>query len=134
MAVCYADDVALLAPSLSVLKNMLSVDDSHHLSFNASKTQLIRFHKSPHSILSSPRFIFLGQTLPLSYSINHLDHIMTYNLSDDDDICAISKDMCRKANSLPHTFSYCDPFVKAHLFSRFLPISVQSCLMEIIIT
>ena len=41
-AVCYADDVALLAPSPSALRNMLSTSikfaDSHHLSFNDTKT------------------------------------------------------------------------------------------------
>ena len=122
-AVCYADDVALLAPSPSglriMLKTCINFADQHHLSFNADKTQLIKFYKSPNPVSASPRFIFLGQTLPLSNSISHLGHILTYNLSDDDDICAISKDMCCKANCLLHTFSCCDPFVKTRLFSSF---------------
>ena len=63
-------------------------------------------------------YSWLGQTLSLSNSISHLGHILTYNLSDDD-ICAISKDMCRKANCLLHTCSCCDPFVKTRLFSSF---------------
>ena len=46
--------------------------DQHNLSFNVDKNQLVKFY--------------------LSNSISHLDHILTYNLSDDDDICAISKD------------------------------------------
>ena len=123
LAVCYADDVALLAPSPSglriMLKTCINFADQHNLSFNADKTQLIKFYKSPNPVSASPRFIFLGQTLPLSNSISHLGHILTYNLFDDDDICAISKDMCRKANCLLHTFSCCDPFVKTRLFSSF---------------
>ena len=91
----------------------------HHLSFNADKTQLSKFYKSPNPVSGSPHFIFLGQTLSLSNLISHLGHILTYNLSDDDDICAISKDMSRKANCLLHTFSCCDPFVKTRLFSSF---------------
>ena len=103
-----------------MLKTCINFADQHHLSFNADKTQLIKFYKSPNPVSASPRFIFLGQTLSLSNSISHLGHILTYNLSDDDDdICAISKDMCRKANCLLHTFSCCDPFVKTRLFSSF---------------
>ena len=105
----YADDVALLAPSpfglRIMLKTCINFAYQHHLSFNADKTQLIKFYKSPNPVFASPRFIFLGQTLSLSNSISHLSHILTYNLSDDDDICAISKDMCHKANCLLHMVS-----------------------------
>ena len=44
-AVCYADDIALLAPSPSALRLMLKTCTlSHSLLFNAKKTQLIKFH------------------------------------------------------------------------------------------
>ena len=102
-----------------MLKTCINFADQHHLSFNADKTQLIKFYKSPNPVSASPCFIFLGQTLSLSNSISHLGHILTYNLSDDDDICAISKDMRCKANCLLNTFSCCDPFVKTRLFSSF---------------
>ena len=46
-AVCYADDIALIAPSASALRLMLRTctqfASSHSLIFNASKTQLIKF-------------------------------------------------------------------------------------------
>ena len=51
-AFCYADDVVLLAPCASALRKMLSIcssyANSHGLSFNTEKTQLICFSKSPH--------------------------------------------------------------------------------------
>ena len=122
-AVCYADDIALVSPSSSTLRNMLNIcvkfADQHHLSFNADKTQLIKFSKTSHPATSTPRFIFLGKPLSLSNAINHLGHILTYNLSDDEDIIAISNDMCRKANHLLHIFSCCDPSVKKQLYSTF---------------
>ena len=122
-AVCYADDVALLAPSPFALRNMLDTcskfADQHHLCFNADKTQLIKFSKTSHPVNSTPRFIFLGKPLSVSRSIKHLGHILTSNLSKEEDITAISKDMCRKANHLLHIFSCCDPSVKTHLFSSF---------------
>ena len=46
-SVCYADDLALLAPSPSALRIMLTICEDfardHGLKFNAAKTQLIRF-------------------------------------------------------------------------------------------
>ena len=60
-----------------------------------------------------------SKPLSLSNAINHLGHILTHNLSDDEDIIAISKDMCREANHLLHIFSCCDPSVKTQLFSSF---------------
>ena len=50
-ALCYADNVILLAPSVSAMRTMLSVCSafaaSHRLEFNATKTQLISFSVSP---------------------------------------------------------------------------------------
>ena len=47
-AVCYADDITLLAPSPSALRLMLntcsSFATSHNLIFNADKIQLIRLY------------------------------------------------------------------------------------------
>ena len=46
---CYADDLVLLAPSVSALRMMLSICETfalpHGLKFNSQKTQLIRFNK-----------------------------------------------------------------------------------------
>ena len=42
--------------------------DQHHLSFNADKTQHIKFYRSPNPVSASPRFIFLGQTLSVTQS------------------------------------------------------------------
>ncbi len=52
-AVCYADDIALLAACPSALRIMLTTCEefalSHGLKFNAEKTQLIRFGLSSSS-------------------------------------------------------------------------------------
>ena len=66
-AVCYADDVALLAPSPSALK-------------------------SRRAGLHFPRFSFLEQTLSLSKLANNLGLNLTYNLSDEEDISSVCKD------------------------------------------
>ena len=82
-AMCYADDIALLAPSRFA--------DDHSLVFNAGKTQLIRFSLSVH--LGTATFNFLDESLQLSKSIVHLGHILSQDLSDNEDIVAIKKDV-----------------------------------------
>ena len=51
-AVCYADDIALIAPSSSALRLMLNTCNqfasSHSLIFNAAKTQLIKCLRTVH--------------------------------------------------------------------------------------
>ena len=63
-AVCYADDVALLAPSPSALIIMLNTciefSDLHCLSFDAEKTQLIKFYKSPEVYAGLLKGVYIG--------------------------------------------------------------------------
>ena len=60
-AVCYADDVVLLAPSASALLRMLSICESfaisHWLVFNMDKTQLICF-RTQSSVKKLPMILF----------------------------------------------------------------------------
>ena len=95
-AVCYVDNIALLAPSLSALQIMLETcthyASLHSLIFNASKTQLIKFSRlSAFSVDSPLNFCFLGQRLCFSQSIVHLGHILSHDLSDKIDIVSIKK-------------------------------------------
>ena len=129
-AVCYADDISLLAPSPSALRynaryTCLSLAIQHHLTFNPDKTQLIKFYKCADAI--SPCFTFLGQSLSPRNSVNHLGHILTHNLSDSEDISSITKDLCRKANCMLQLFACCDPLVKTRLFLAF----VSHCMVQL---
>ena len=105
-AVCYANDIALLAPSPAGLQMMLdtysSFASSHSLMFDASKTQLVRFSRL---CPSAPHFLFNGLKLYLSQSAKHLGHILSYNLSDSEDIIRVKKDLVRKANFICSTSS-----------------------------
>ena len=58
--------------------------DDHSLVFNAGKTQLIRFSLSVHP--GTATFNFLGESLQLSKSIVHLRHILSQDLSDNEDL------------------------------------------------
>ena len=123
-AVCYVDDLALLAPSQAALRLMLRLceqfADSHGLRFNPSTTQLIHFGRQP-SINCFTRFSFCGTLLCFLNSIVHLGHILRYDLDDYDDILRFShsRDLVRRSNCILQTFAGVDPFVKTKLVYAF---------------
>ena len=72
--VCYADDIALLAPCASALRTLLNICSSyastHGLKINAEKTQLICF-RLRHTHPSSPVFIFNNHVLRYSNEVSY---------------------------------------------------------------
>ena len=94
---CYADDLVLLAPSVSALRMMLSICGtfalSHGLKFNSQKTQLIRFNKHIPSSHCNATISFCGSNLNFSDQVIHLGHILQYNLNDEADIVRATKDL-----------------------------------------
>ena len=99
-ALCYADDLIILAPSPDALRKMLAQSEayavSHDIRFIVSKTQLICFHHSP--CTDQSRFLFCGHILPLSDTVLHLGNTLHFNLSDNPDIQAKVMAFLRKAN------------------------------------
>ena len=117
-AVCYADDLTLLAPSPAALRLMLRVCEdfaiSHGLKFNRAKTQLIRFC-SKTSTGCHDVFSFCGTRLPLLDVVTHLGHVLRHDLDDSDDIIWASHKMVRKANCMLRSFAGADSIVKTKL-------------------
>ena len=119
-ALCYADDIVLLAPCASTMRHMLNICDSyatsHGLIFNANKTQLICFRRC-HALRNIPTIV-----IPLSFldEVSHLGHSLTYNLDDKQDIIRAVKHMNRKA------FSAVDPFTKCFLIKTYC-LSLYGC-------
>ena len=97
-ALCYADDLIILAPSPDALRKMLAQSEayavSHDIRFIVSKTQLICFHHSP--CTDQSRFLFCGHILPLSDTVLHLGNTLHFNLSDNPDIQAKVMAFCAK--------------------------------------
>ena len=121
-AFCYADDLILLAPSLSALRIMLCTCEafavSHGLKFNGSKTQLIRFGRVP-SCDCQATVSFSGTHLNFVNTVAHLGHVLTYDLSDSADITSKTRDMIKKANCVLFSFTGVDPVILTRLFSSF---------------
>ncbi len=111
-AVCYADDLTLLAPSPSALRLMLKCCDdfttSHGLMFNSSKTQLLRFGCLCSSICSAQVY-FQGSLLHFVDSATHLGHLFQYDLADNGDIAIKSRNMVRMANCILSTHFWLRP-------------------------
>ena len=90
---------------------------SHGLRFNASKTQLICFRRTPRPVYS--HFWFDGQLLPLVDSVLHLGNTLQINLSDKLDIQLKTMAFIRKANSVLFCFKCTDPRTKMRLFQSY---------------
>ena len=118
VAFCYADDVVLLAPCASALRKMLSIcssyANSHGLSFNAEKTQLICFSKSPHQDRKDIIY-FNDVELIFSDHVLHLGHLLSSDLNDKQDIVRVIKDVNYKANLILYAFRYLHPFLLTSL-------------------
>ena len=93
----------VLAPCASALRCMLNIYNTyafqHWLWFNAGKTLLICFRKSK-SIKSLPVIHFQNTHLKYKHKVNHLGHILHYNLDDGPDITRAIKDLNKKACSI----------------------------------
>ena len=128
-AVCYADDIALLAPCPSAMRTMLSVCEeyavTHGLKFNPDKTQLIRF-RSQSTFMYHDCISLDGVDLKFSNTVMHLGHLLSYNLDDTPDIIRVTKDLNRNANFVLCTFNSTDPFVKCFLIKAYC-LSLYDC-------
>ena len=120
---CYADDLAVLAPSAHALRRMLKVcfdliAMERNLMFNAGKTQLICFQRH-RSIVVDDCIKFCGQKLNFSDSVCHLGHMLSCDPSDSIDIEMKIKEFIRCANCLYLNLGMCSPAVKPSFFWSF---------------
>ena len=85
-ALCYADNLTVLDPSLNALRKMLQTcetfTDSHCIHFNGSKTQLICFGQSRVLVVTPMCCVqFCGKQLDREESVIHLGIHLTCDLS-----------------------------------------------------
>ena len=120
---CYADDLALIAPSAHALRRMLQVcsdfASEKNLIFNAGKLNSFASVHIAKSVVVDERFEFCGQELTFTDTVVHLGHTLSCNLSDSEDIENKTKDFIRRANCLLANFGVCSPAVKSCLLQFF---------------
>ena len=122
-AYAYADDLAILAPSVSALRQMLRCCESfaclHGLKFNPAKTQLIKFSACVTGSSTPPSIKFCDSLLTFSNTVIHLGNILSSDLNDSADILSKCRDMLTKFNALFSCFPNLDPSVLTNLFQSY---------------
>ena len=115
----YADDVALIAPSIYALKKMISVCESyaerHHIIFNPTKSKLLCYNVDPSSL--GPIYLN-NQSISI---VSHDKHLGNYISTDihDRNIIANVCDLYQRSNSIITEFHACDSETLDSLHSTF---------------
>jgi len=127
-ALGYADDVVLLAPTARAMRSMLTICDrfasEFNVTFNGNKSKYIRFHARNHccardSNAMLPHFVIGGHDIEKVLTWPHLGHILSANLSDDDDILARRNSFVGQTNTFICNFSKVDVSVRNILFKSY---------------
>ena len=117
----YADDIMLLAPSVSALKTMIATCEKFGaktgLDFNSKKTVCINFHHSgrcPNSSYS-PHIVLNGETLKWGNSVKHLGHTLSCCLDFNKDVYLKKGQFISCVNNILTEFAFAHPSVKCKL-------------------
>jgi hypothetical protein len=133
-ALAYADDIVLLAPSASALRIMLAICDDYAneycISFNANKSKCLVVLPRTRRFLSDyiKKCTFYVGDNPIEYvdSFAHLGHVISNQLTDNDDILKRRSDFVGQANNVLCFFSKLSPCVKYRLFQSYC-MSLYGC-------
>ena len=120
-ALCYADDLTLLCPSLVGLNKMIRIcteyADEYNLTFNASKTVAMSFGKT-NSVPGG--FISLDeQPVEWSNEAKHLGNVITSCMNDNVDCNYKRSCFIGAVNKLTANFDHMDLLVKRKLFNTY---------------
>ena len=119
---CYADDLSLLCPSFTGIKEMLKTCEDyamkHNILFNAKKSQMLTFdHKS--RILVKPILKMKnGEEIPYVTECNHLGNILS-SISDIPIVDHAVNDIYKRTNCLLADFSFTDSKTLSRLFNTY---------------
>ena len=105
----YADDIALLAPSLQCLKGMISICEeyarSHSITFNPNKSKLLCYNADLTRVV--PQLYLNGEIIPVVESDKHLGNYISTNIHDRNIIGSVS-DLYQRSNWVISDFRACD--------------------------
>jgi hypothetical protein len=122
----YADDMVILAPSWRSLQALLDLGTGivHDLDmkFNASKSVAMIFkpvNKSRRLTCEFDNFVLCNDKLKFVTSFTYLGHLITDDLSDDDDMMKQLGLLYGRTNMLIRKFTKCSVPVKKRLFKTY---------------
>ena len=100
--ICYADDILLLSPSIAGLRHMTDTcskfASEFGMNFNCEKSMCIRFGSRP--CVDSPIIKINSQEIKWVNRIKHLGNIISYNLSEEDDVSLKRRDLFTRVNTM----------------------------------
>lgn len=126
-ALAYADDIVLLAPTPSAMRQMLRICDeyaaAYDIIFNAEKSKFLvipsikrrRYYKD----MCGCHFYIGGNIIENVNQYTHLGHIVTSTLSDIDDITHRRNCFVGQTNNVLCFFNKLDMIVKLKLFKSY---------------
>ena len=139
----YADDLALLAPSISGLQDLIHVCEqfgvSHEVKFNVKKSAVMHFRSKLLRHATLPDVTLNGDVLQVTDTFTYLGNILKSDLSDDLDINRQRRQLYAQGNLLLRKFymcnldvrlrlfnSYCAPMYNVHLWWNYKSSSIKS--------
>ena len=120
-AFAYADDITILCPSISALKEMITICSNYaveyDIKFNASKSQLIIF-KGRSGEITKPEIYMNGDKIDVVSSVVHLGHLLHDNIYKYDVSKCVS-DFNRQSNLFLAKFKYATSHLRNFLFHKY---------------
>ena len=114
--------MTLLAPSPSALRKLLAICKKSgsvlRLTFNPDKTQCIRFSRERQGGHGTA-FQFCSKYISCVEYVDHLGHIISYDLQNDLDIQRCKRDFIRRTNGVLSRFGFCTPEVLTQLLRTY---------------
>ena len=119
----YADDMVLLAPSVTGLQNLIHICEEyaaeHDTIYNTKKSICMMFCPQKRKFKSKPSTKLLGRNLEYVQEVTYLGHVISADLKDESDIRRQYRSLCVRANMLSRRFGRCSDMVKSHLFRSY---------------
>ena len=116
----YADDICLIVPSILGLRMILreceKYGDEYDILFNSSKSHCLYFTPSGSKITRYGDVFINGSMIRCAKSVMYLGHVISCNMSDEDDMTRQKRILYCRGNQLSRSFFNCSDAVKQSLF------------------
>ena len=119
----YADDMVLMAPSVRALQKLLDLCSSyaseHDIVYNTRKSVCMIIWPKKARFVFIPSFYLSGDKLCFITEFLYLGHLISDDLSDDQDVKRLIRSLYATGNMLVRKFSFCNELVKISLFKTY---------------
>ena len=121
--ISYADDMVLLAPSVTALQELIHICEryavSHDIVYNAKKSKVMVMRKGRSAMSFDPPVQLNGDNLQVENDVTYLGHVLTHDCSDSKDIKRQYRSLCARSNTTIRKFAQCSEAVKIKLFNAY---------------